>query len=147
MEGRAQAGLWTRLRTRPQGPEREGKEGRSGVRCTSVGRMERRPVEAQHSRPCDFSVWRSLLSLIPLQFISLTRPLDSHLEHVDFSSLLRCLRFEQILQIFASAVLERRIIFLAEGLRWVQPLSSSPGLTGTPGFRGQAGGLSQGIRL
>ncbi|VFV19936.1 denn domain-containing protein, partial [Lynx pardinus] len=50
-------------------------------------------------------------------FISLTRPLDSHLEHVDFRSLLRCLRFEQILQIFASAVLERRIIFLAEDLR------------------------------
>ena len=63
------------------------------------------------------------LSLVPLQFISLTRPLDSHLEHVDFRSLLHCLRFEQILQIFASAVLERRIIFLAEDLRWVHPLS------------------------
>ncbi|XP_066102446.1 DENN domain-containing protein 2D isoform X1 [Saccopteryx bilineata] len=61
----------------------------------------------------------TLKSFIPdsgTEFISLTRPLDSHLEHVDFSSLLRCLRFEQILQIFASAVLERRIIFLAEGL-------------------------------
>lgn len=61
----------------------------------------------------------TLKSFIPdsgTEFISLTRPLDSHLEHVDFSSLLDCLRFEQILQIFASAVLERRIIFLAEGL-------------------------------
>ncbi|XP_030615781.1 DENN domain-containing protein 2D [Delphinapterus leucas] len=61
----------------------------------------------------------TLKSFIPdsgTEFISLTRPLDSHLEHVDFSSLLRCLSFEQILQIFASAVLERRIIFLAEGL-------------------------------
>ncbi|XP_029802329.1 DENN domain-containing protein 2D isoform X2 [Suricata suricatta] len=61
----------------------------------------------------------TLKSFIPdsgTEFISLTRPLDSHLEHVDFSSLLRCLRFEQILQIFASAVLERRIIFLAEDL-------------------------------
>uniref|UniRef100_A0A8C0CW30 DENN domain containing 2D n=1 Tax=Balaenoptera musculus TaxID=9771 RepID=A0A8C0CW30_BALMU len=58
----------------------------------------------------------TLKSFIPDSFISLTRPLDSHLEHVDFSSLLRCLSFEQILQIFASAVLERRIIFLAEGL-------------------------------
>ncbi|GAB5575364.1 DENN domain-containing protein 2D isoform X2 [Prionailurus iriomotensis] len=61
----------------------------------------------------------TLKSFIPdsgTEFISLTRPLDSHLEHVDFRSLLSCLRFEQILQIFASAVLERRIIFLAEDL-------------------------------
>ncbi|XP_022352118.1 DENN domain-containing protein 2D isoform X3 [Enhydra lutris kenyoni] len=61
----------------------------------------------------------TLKSFIPdsgTEFISLTRPLDSHLEHVDFSSLLKCLSVEQILQIFASAVLERRIIFLAEGL-------------------------------
>ncbi|XP_043731706.1 DENN domain-containing protein 2D isoform X2 [Cervus elaphus] len=61
----------------------------------------------------------TLKSFIPdsgTEFISLTRPLDSHLEHVDFRSLMRCLSFDQILQIFASAVLERRIIFLAEGL-------------------------------
>ncbi|XP_055258637.1 DENN domain-containing protein 2D isoform X2 [Moschus berezovskii] len=61
----------------------------------------------------------TLKSFIPdsgTEFISLTRPLDSHLEHVDFRPLMRCLSFEQILQIFASAVLERRIIFLAEGL-------------------------------
>uniref|UniRef100_H0X3H0 DENN domain containing 2D n=1 Tax=Otolemur garnettii TaxID=30611 RepID=H0X3H0_OTOGA len=61
----------------------------------------------------------TLKSFIPdsgTEFISLTRPLDSHLEHVDFSSLLHCLSCEQILQIFASAVLERKIIFLAEGL-------------------------------
>ncbi|KAM4872049.1 DENN domain-containing protein 2D isoform 3-T3 [Thomomys bottae] len=61
----------------------------------------------------------TLKSFIPdsgTEFISLTRPLDSHLEHVDFSSLLDCLSFEQIIQIFASAVLERKIIFLAEGL-------------------------------
>ncbi|XP_003479048.2 DENN domain-containing protein 2D isoform X1 [Cavia porcellus] len=61
----------------------------------------------------------TLKSFIPdsgTEFISLTRPLDSHLEHVDFNSLLQCLSFEQIIQIFASAVLERKIIFLAEGL-------------------------------
>nr|XP_021496584.1 DENN domain-containing protein 2D isoform X1 [Meriones unguiculatus] len=61
----------------------------------------------------------TLKSFIPdsgTEFISLTRPLDSHLEHVDFSALLQCLHFEQIIQIFASAVLERKIIFLAEGL-------------------------------
>lgn len=61
----------------------------------------------------------TLKSFIPdsgTEFISLTRPLDSHLEHVDFRSLWKCLHFEQILQIFASAVMERRIIFLAEDL-------------------------------
>lgn len=70
----------------------------------------------------------TLKSFIPdsgTEFISLTRPLDSHLEHVDFSVLLHCLHLEQIIQIFASAVLERKIIFLAEGLRmemmWTVP--------------------------
>ncbi|XP_039697111.1 DENN domain-containing protein 2D isoform X4 [Pteropus medius] len=61
----------------------------------------------------------TLKSFIPdsgTEFISLTRPLDSHLEHVDFNSLLQCLSLEQIVQIFASAVLERRLIFLAEDL-------------------------------
>ncbi|XP_031230961.1 DENN domain-containing protein 2D isoform X1 [Mastomys coucha] len=61
----------------------------------------------------------TLKSFIPdsgTEFISLTRPLDSHLEHVDFSVLLRCLHLEQIIQVFASAVLERKIIFLAEDL-------------------------------
>ncbi|XP_044531450.1 DENN domain-containing protein 2D [Gracilinanus agilis] len=61
----------------------------------------------------------TLKSFIPdsgTEFISLTRPLDSRLEHVDLRSLLGCLSHEQILHIFASAVLERRIIFLAEDL-------------------------------
>lgn len=65
---------------------------------------------------CGFVLLKPLSLVVP-QFISLTRPLDSHLEHVDFSALLNCLQFEQIIQIFASAVLERKIIFLAEGLR------------------------------
>ena len=89
----------------------------------------------------DFSV--TPLSLVSPQFISLTRPLDSHLEHVDFSSLLHCLSFEQILQIFASAVLERRIIFLAEGLRRVQPWNRRP----SSNAREHTAGFSKEIRL
>ncbi|XP_019911176.2 DENN/MADD domain containing 2Db isoform X2 [Esox lucius] len=50
------------------------------------------------------------------EIISLTRPLDSWLEHVDFRTLFRCLKDEEVLQVFASAVLERRIIFIAEEL-------------------------------
>ncbi|KAJ8412096.1 hypothetical protein AAFF_G00143630 [Aldrovandia affinis] len=50
------------------------------------------------------------------EIISLTRPLDSWLEHVDFRTLFRCLTDEEVLQVFATAVMERRIIFIAEEL-------------------------------
>uniref|UniRef100_A0A4W4G9W5 UDENN domain-containing protein n=1 Tax=Electrophorus electricus TaxID=8005 RepID=A0A4W4G9W5_ELEEL len=50
------------------------------------------------------------------EIISLTRPLDSWLEHVDFHTLFRCLTEEEVLQVFAATVLERRILFIAEEL-------------------------------
>ncbi|KAM9523003.1 DENN domain-containing protein 2D-like isoform 2-T5 [Salvelinus alpinus] len=50
------------------------------------------------------------------EVISLTRPLDSWLEHVDFRTLFRCLTDEEVLRVFASTVLERRIIFMADEL-------------------------------
>lgn len=50
------------------------------------------------------------------EIISLTRPTDSWLEHVDFRTLFRCLSDDEVLQVFAATVLERRIIFLAEEL-------------------------------
>ncbi|KAG1972030.1 DENN/MADD domain containing 2Da isoform X4 [Pimephales promelas] len=50
------------------------------------------------------------------EIISLTRPTDSWLEHVDFSTLFRCLSDEAVLKVFAAAVLERRIVFIAEEL-------------------------------
>uniref|UniRef100_A0A8C7N7M1 DENN/MADD domain containing 2Db n=1 Tax=Oncorhynchus kisutch TaxID=8019 RepID=A0A8C7N7M1_ONCKI len=50
------------------------------------------------------------------EIISLTRPLDSWLEHVDFRTLFHCLTNEEVLKVFASTVLERRIIFMAEEL-------------------------------
>uniref|UniRef100_A0AAY5ER59 UDENN domain-containing protein n=1 Tax=Electrophorus electricus TaxID=8005 RepID=A0AAY5ER59_ELEEL len=50
------------------------------------------------------------------EIISLTRPTDSWLEHVDFRTLFRCLSDEEVLQVFAATVLERRIIFIAEEL-------------------------------
>lgn len=55
--------------------------------------------------------------VLPPQLIELTRPLDAHLEHVEFQALLQRLSPDLILHIFASAVLERRLIFLAEELR------------------------------
>ncbi|XP_025066948.1 DENN domain-containing protein 2D isoform X1 [Alligator sinensis] len=61
----------------------------------------------------------TIKSFIPesgTELIELTRPLDSRLEHVEFQALLQRLTPGIIIQIFASAVLERRIIFLAEEL-------------------------------
>ncbi|NXU93988.1 DEN2D protein, partial [Xiphorhynchus elegans] len=61
----------------------------------------------------------TIKSFIPesgTELIELTRPVDAHLEHVEFQALLQRLSPPLILHIFASAVLERRLIFLAEEL-------------------------------
>lgn len=50
------------------------------------------------------------------EIIRLTRPLDSWLEHVTFSTLFQCLKEDEVLLVFAAAVLERRIIFMADEL-------------------------------
>ncbi|XP_061543342.1 DENN/MADD domain containing 2Da isoform X1 [Phycodurus eques] len=50
------------------------------------------------------------------EIIRLTRPLDSWLEHVNFEVLFSCLTNEEVLLVFAAAVLERRIIFIADEL-------------------------------
>lgn len=52
-----------------------------------------------------------------LQVLTLCRPVDSRLEHVDFDSLLQCLSVGKLLQVFASLLLERRVIFVADKLR------------------------------
>lgn len=53
------------------------------------------------------------------QVLTLCRPVDSRLEHVDFDSLLQCLSVGKLLQVFASLVLERRVIFVADKLRYL----------------------------
>ena len=53
-----------------------------------------------------------------LQVLTLCRPVDSRLEHVDFDSLLQCLSVGNLLQVFASLLLERRVIFIADKLRY-----------------------------
>lgn len=59
------------------------------------------------------------------QVIELCRPLDSRLEHVDFESLFSSLSVRHLLGVFASLLLERRVIFIADKLRypaWLLPL-------------------------
>nr|XP_057940049.1 DENN domain-containing protein 2C isoform X2 [Doryrhamphus excisus] len=50
------------------------------------------------------------------EVLTLCRPVDSRLEHVDFDSLLGCLSVGRLLQVFASLLLERRVIFVADKL-------------------------------
>ncbi|KAK7884825.1 hypothetical protein WMY93_027948 [Mugilogobius chulae] len=50
------------------------------------------------------------------EVLTLTRPVDSRLEHVDFDSLLQCLSVGRLLRVFASLLLERRVIFVADKL-------------------------------
>ncbi|XP_054645941.1 DENN domain-containing protein 2C isoform X2 [Dunckerocampus dactyliophorus] len=50
------------------------------------------------------------------EVLTLCRPVDSRLEHVDFDSLLQCLSVRRLLQVFASLLLERRVIFVADKL-------------------------------
>ncbi|CAI9542893.1 unnamed protein product [Staurois parvus] len=50
------------------------------------------------------------------EVIELCRPLDSRLEHVDFEALFSTLSVRHLIQIFASLLLERRVIFMAETL-------------------------------
>lgn len=58
------------------------------------------------------------------QVIELCRPLDSRLEHVDFESLFSSLSVRHLLCVFASLLLERRVIFIADKLRY-QTLATS----------------------
>ncbi|KFQ08561.1 DENN domain-containing protein 2A, partial [Haliaeetus albicilla] len=51
------------------------------------------------------------------EVIELRRPLDSRLEHVDFESLFTSLSVRHLSRVFASLLLERRVIFIADKLR------------------------------
>ncbi|XP_023678576.1 DENN domain-containing protein 2B [Paramormyrops kingsleyae] len=50
------------------------------------------------------------------EVMELRRPMDSRLEHVDLESLFSCLSVRQVIQVFASLLLERRVIFVADKL-------------------------------
>lgn len=64
----------------------------------------------------------SSLTIFP-QVIELCRPSDSRLEHVDFECLFSSLSLRLLLRVFASLLLERRVIFTADKLRLVFLLS------------------------
>ncbi|KAJ8258798.1 hypothetical protein COCON_G00178100 [Conger conger] len=72
--------------------------------------------EAPFPAPGDTVKIKSFIPESGTEIISLTRPLDSWLEHVNFHTLFHCLSDAEVLQVFAATVLERRIIFVAEEL-------------------------------
>lgn len=54
----------------------------------------------------------------PSQVMELCRPSDSRLEHVDFECLFSCLSLRLLLRVLGSLLLERRVIFTADKLRF-----------------------------
>ncbi|XP_068190891.1 DENN domain-containing protein 2C [Antennarius striatus] len=73
-------------------------------------------MEAPFPAPGRTVTVRSFLPGSGNEELTLCRPVDSRLEHVDFDSLLQCLSVEKLLQVFASILLERRVILIADKL-------------------------------
>ncbi|XP_051494873.1 DENN domain-containing protein 2C isoform X2 [Apus apus] len=73
-------------------------------------------MEAPFPAPgCTITV-RSFLPGTGHEVMELRRPLDSRLEHVDFECLFKCLSVSHMIRVFASLLLERRVIFVADNL-------------------------------
>ncbi|GLD45721.1 DENN domain-containing protein 2C [Lates japonicus] len=73
-------------------------------------------MEAPFPAPGRTVTVKSFLPGSGSEVLTLCRPVDSRLEHVDFDSLLQCLSVGKLLQVFASLLLERRVIFIADKL-------------------------------
>ncbi|XP_009460715.1 PREDICTED: DENN domain-containing protein 2C isoform X2 [Nipponia nippon] len=73
-------------------------------------------MEAPFPAPGRTITVRSFLPGAGNEVMELCRPLDSRLEHVDFECLLKCLSVSHMIRVFASLLLERRVIFVADNL-------------------------------
>ncbi|XP_038579264.1 DENN domain-containing protein 2C isoform X2 [Micropterus salmoides] len=73
-------------------------------------------MEAPFPAPGRTVTVKSFLPGCGNELLTLCRPVDSRLEHVDFDSLLQCLSVGKLLQVFASLLLERRVILIADKL-------------------------------
>ncbi|XP_063153458.1 DENN domain-containing protein 2C [Candoia aspera] len=73
-------------------------------------------MEAPFPAPGRTITVKSFLPGAGNEVIELCRPLDSRLEHVDFECLLKCLSVSHLIQVCASLLLERRVIFVADNL-------------------------------
>ncbi|XP_042321691.1 DENN domain-containing protein 2C [Sceloporus undulatus] len=73
-------------------------------------------MEAPFPAPGRTITVKSFLPGAGNEVIELCRPLDSRLEHVDFDCLFKCLSVSHLIQVCASLLLERRVIFVADNL-------------------------------
>ncbi|XP_060628560.2 DENN domain-containing protein 2C [Anolis sagrei] len=73
-------------------------------------------MEAPFPAPGRTITVKSFLPGAGNEVIELCRPLDSRLEHVDFEYLFKCLSVSHLIQVCASLLLERRVIFVADSL-------------------------------
>ncbi|XP_072910067.1 DENN domain-containing protein 2C-like [Hemitrygon akajei] len=73
-------------------------------------------MEAPFPAPGRVITVKSFLPGSGNEVIELCRPTDSRLEHVDFECLFGCLNVRHVVHVFASLLLERRVIFIADKL-------------------------------
>uniref|UniRef100_H3AEH9 DENN domain containing 2A n=1 Tax=Latimeria chalumnae TaxID=7897 RepID=H3AEH9_LATCH len=73
-------------------------------------------IEAPFPAPGRTIAVKNFLPGSGTEVIELCRPLDSRLEHVDFDTLFSSLGVRQLVRVFASLLLERRVIFTADKL-------------------------------
>ncbi|XP_069094834.1 DENN domain-containing protein 2C [Pleurodeles waltl] len=81
-----------------------------------VSPFMRSVMEAPFPAPGRTITVKSFLPGSGSEVIELCRPTDSRLEHVDFECLFKCLSVCHLVGVFASLLLERRVIFVADNL-------------------------------
>ncbi|XP_054246535.1 DENN domain-containing protein 2B isoform X2 [Indicator indicator] len=91
-------------------------ERRRGISSALVYPFMRSLMESPFPAPGKTIKVKTFLPGAGNEVIELRRPMDSRLEHVDFECLFKCLSVRQIIRIFASLLLERRVIFVADKL-------------------------------
>lgn len=91
-------------------------EKRRGISPALVQPLMRSVMEAPFPALGKTIVVKNFLPGSGTEVIELCRPLDSRLEHVDFECLFASLSVRHLVCVFASMLLERRVIFIADKL-------------------------------
>ncbi|XP_007953076.1 DENN domain-containing protein 2B [Orycteropus afer afer] len=91
-------------------------ERRRGISAALVYPFMRSLMESPFPAPGRTIKVKTFLPGAGNEVLELRRPMDSRLEHVDFECLFTCLSVRQLIRIFASLLLERRVIFVADKL-------------------------------
>ncbi|XP_067396852.1 DENN domain-containing protein 2B [Emydura macquarii macquarii] len=98
-------------------------ERRRGISAALVYPFMRSLMESPFPAPGKTIKVKTFLPGAGNEVIELWRPMDLRLEHVDFECLFKCLSIRQIIRIFASLLLERRVIFIADKLNTLSSCS------------------------